>query len=81
MVACRDQSFYVGFTHDLGARISLHNKGRGSKYLRRKIPVELVFAKEYRYYKNALIAEKRLKKKTRKQKEELVRVYGGRNDR
>jgi len=53
----------------------LHNKGKGAKYLRGKLPVQLVYAKEYRYYKNALRAERNTKKLTHKQKEELVTGY------
>ena len=53
----------------------MHNKGKGAKYLRGKLPVQLVYAKEYRYYKNALRAERNTKKLTHKQKEELVTGY------
>jgi len=53
----------------------LHNKGNGAKYLRGKLPVELVYAKEYRYYKNALRAERKIKKLRSWQKQELIRIY------
>jgi len=62
-------------------RVKLHNKGHGAKYLRGKLPVKLVYAKEYRYYKNALCAERRIKKLTREQKERLIRVYETNNQR
>ena len=75
IVECRNRTYYTGSTNSLEDRIKLHNKGRGAKYLRGKRPVELVYAKEYRYYKNALHAERNLKKLTRAQKEELIRVY------
>ena len=35
----------------------------------------MVYAKEYKYYKNALRAERNLKKRTRKEKEEIIRNY------
>lgn len=69
--------YYTGFTSDLEARIKLHNQGRGAKYLRGKGPAELVFAKEYAYYKNALRAERDIKKLTRKQKDDIVKIYAG----
>jgi predicted GIY-YIG superfamily endonuclease len=47
----------------------------GAKYLRGKGPAQLVYVREYRYYKNACHAERDLKKLTRKQKEELVRTF------
>ena len=75
MIECRKSTYYAGYTNDLTARINLHNSGHGAKYLRGKLPVKLVYAKEYRYYKNALHAERNLKKLTRAQKEELVRIY------
>jgi putative endonuclease len=75
IVRCNGGAYYTGYTNDLGARIKLHNKGHGAKYLRGKGPVELVYKKEYKYYKNALHAERNLKKLTRAQKEELIRIY------
>lgn len=51
-------------------------KGNGAKYLKGKSPVQLVYAKEYKYYKNALRGERNLKKLTRKQKEDLIIKYG-----
>jgi len=43
--------------------------------LKGKRPVKLVYKKEYKYFKNALRAERNLKKLTRKQKEGLIRIY------
>ena len=75
IVECRTGAYYTGYTDDLEERIRLHNSGHGVKFLRGKLPVGLVYAKEYRYYKNALHAERNLKKLTRAQKEELIRIY------
>jgi len=76
-VECADGTYYTGSTSNLERRIKEHNDGkRGARYLRGKGPVVLVYAKEYSYYKNALHAERSLKKLTRAQKEELIRIYG-----
>ena len=75
IVRCINGTYYTGYTNDLDARIKLHNKGYGARYLRGKGPVELVYAKEYRYYKNALHAERRIKKLRHGQKEDLVKIY------
>ncbi len=75
IVECKDGSYYTGYTNDLKERVKLHNNGHGARYLRGKLPARLVYAKEYRYYKNALHAERNLKKLTRGQKEELIRIY------
>jgi len=75
IVECRDGTYYTGSTNDLEDRIGRHNKGHGAKSLRGKLPVKLVYAKEYRYFKNVLHAERNMKKLTRAQKEELIRIY------
>ena len=75
LVECRDGSYYAGSTRDLKARIKLHNEGHGAKYLRGRRPVKLVYAREFRYFKNVLRAERNLKKLKRKQKEVLTKAY------
>ncbi len=75
IVQCRDGTYYTGYTKNLESRISLHNNGHGAKYLKNRLPVKLVYAKEYRYYKNALRRERNIKKLTRKQKERLIGNY------
>jgi len=77
IVQCRDGTYYTGYTNALESRIALHNSGNGAKFLRGKLPVKLVYAKEYHYYKNALRAERRVKKLTRAQKLNLIRIYAG----
>ncbi len=72
IVRCRNGAYYTGYTKDLENRIKKHNSGQGAKYLRGKGPVTLVYSKRYRYYKNALRAERDIKKLTRKKKEKLI---------
>ncbi len=79
IVQCRDGTYYTGSTNNVEDRIKLHNKGHGAKYLRGKLPVSLVYAKEYRYYKNALHRERNIKKMTREQKENLIKSYNENN--
>jgi putative endonuclease len=79
IVQCRDGTYYTGYTKNLENRIALHKSGRGAKYVKYKLPAELVYAKEYRYYKNALNEEKRIKTLTREQKSKLVRSYAENN--
>ena len=79
IVRCSDGTYYTGSTNDLRARIKLHDSGNGAKFLRGKGPVKLVYAREYRYYKNVLRAERYLKRQTRQYKEELVRVYASKH--
>jgi putative endonuclease len=75
ILQCVNGMYYIGSTNNLEDRIERHNRGHGAKSLSGKLPVKLVYAKEYRYYKNALHAERNLKKLTRSQKEELICIY------
>lgn len=73
ILECQDGTFYTGYTNDLEKRIEEHNNSkRGARYTRYKRPVKLVWFKEYKYFKKALLEEKRIKTLTRKQKEKLV---------
>ena len=73
MLECSDGTFYTGYTLSIDRRVKLHNAGKGAKYTRDRRPVMLVWSKEYRYFKPAFLAEKRIKELTRKQKETLVK--------
>ena len=76
IVECADGTYYTGYTNDLEKRLKEHNDGkRGAKYLRGKIPVKLAYAKEYKYYKNAVHAEIDIKKRTRREKIAMIEVY------
>lgn len=73
IVQCLDGSYYTGYTNDLEKRIDEHNNTkRGAKYLKGKLPVKLVWKKEYEYRHYAMRAEYRIKQLNRRQKELLV---------
>ncbi len=75
IVQCADGTYYTGYTPDLVKRIELHNNGKGAKYTKGRLPVKLVWSKEYRYFRKAFKKEATLKKLTRKEKQELVKIY------
>ena len=75
MVECADGTYYTGYTNDLKVRLKRHNDGLASKYTRARLPVTLVWKKEYRQFRSAFKAEIMIKHLTRLQKEALV---GGR---
>ncbi len=72
ILQCQDNTFYTGHTNDLARRLKQHNSKKGAWYTKFKTPVELVWSKKYSYFKPAFMAEQRIKKLTRKQKETLV---------
>ena len=43
IVRCADQTLYTGVAVDVDARIVQHNSGRGAKYTRGRLPVELIY--------------------------------------
>lgn len=75
ILSCADGTFYTGYTSDLNQRLKTHNSGRGAKYLKGKLPAQLAYAKRYRYYKLAILEERRIKQLTRKGKEKLVAAW------
>lgn len=44
LLRCRDGSLYCGWTADLDRRLRDHANGRGSRYTRSRLPVELALA-------------------------------------
>ena len=73
ILECRDGTYYTGYTPDLARRIELHNLGKGAKYTRGRGPVKLIWSREFKYFRNAVVEERRIKRLTRVQKEILVR--------
>jgi len=73
LIRCRDGSLYTGITTDVDRRLAEHQSGKGSKYLRGRSPLILVFQKELGSKNLALAMENKVKKLTKKQKEELIR--------
>lgn len=72
ILECSDGSYYTGYTNNIVERLRLHKNGLGSKYVRSKLPVKLVYCSLYRYYKLAIKEERRIKGLSRQEKETLV---------
>ena len=75
MIRDKNGAYYSGYTKDLNNRLDLHANGNGAKYLRGRSPLKLVFYKKFNYFKNALIAEQRLKRLTRERKQQLAHIF------
>lgn len=62
LVRCCDQSLYCGITNDLEKRLETHNLGKGAKYTRSRIPVD-IFGTSLKLTKSdALKLEHRIKR-------------------
>jgi putative endonuclease len=46
VLRCAGGTFYTGITNDLGRRLQAHREGRGAKYTRGRLPLELVHVEE-----------------------------------
>ena len=72
IVKCSDGTYYTGYTNDLEKRLLAHNAGKGAKYTRNRLPVEIVYFEEYEDKSEAMKREYAIKRLTRKQKEKLI---------
>ena len=73
ILKCKDGSFYTGITSNLKKRMNEHKTGKGSKYVRSRLPFELVYFEKALNKSEALKREHRIKSLTRKGKMNLVR--------
>ncbi|MEI4771531.1 GIY-YIG nuclease family protein [Psychrobacillus sp. FJAT-51614] len=74
VLECSDGSYYAGYTNDLENRVSVHNKGKGAKYTRSKLPVSCIFHEQFETKQEAMQAEYAFKQLTRLQK---IQYMGG----
>ena len=72
LLRCRDGSLYAGYTDDPERRVKVHNSGKGSKYTRSRLPVELVYQEEHPDKSSALRRECQLKRLSRAEKLKLI---------
>jgi len=72
ILKCSDQSLYTGSTIDLEKRLLQHQAGKGAKYTKQRLPVELVYSEEYALTGEAFHREKQVQGWTRKKKIALI---------
>lgn len=73
MIEVSDGSYYTGISNDVSRRISIHQKGLGSKYVRSRLPVKrVVYLEPAKNKSAALKREYAIKRLSRKKKEELI---------
>lgn len=72
ILRCGDGSLYTGCTDNVSRRLAVHQSGKGAKYTRSHLPVELAYQEELSDRQSALRREAAIKKLTRAQKLELL---------
>ena len=73
ILKCSDNSLYTGWTNDIKHRLKMHNEGKGAKYTKARLPVELVYFEEYENKIEAMRREYAIKQLKRKEKLMLIK--------
>lgn len=77
VLACRDCTYYGGYTVDLTRRLAEHNSGKGAKYTHpvRRRPVSMIHAEHFDSRSAAMKAEAAFKKLPRTKKEQYLKEH------
>ena len=72
ILRCHDDTLYTGYTTDPMRRLEVHQNGKGAKYTRSRLPVELIYQEELEDKSSALQREAAIKKLSREEKLQLI---------
>ncbi|NIW24792.1 MAG: GIY-YIG nuclease family protein [Gammaproteobacteria bacterium] len=72
ILRCVDSTLYTGVTTRVADRVAAHNAGRGAKYTRGRLPVELVYEERIGDRGDALSREAQIKRLSAIEKRRLV---------
>ena len=68
LLKCVDGSFYCGWTVDPARRLWQHQAGKGSRYTRSRLPVQMVYCEQFQDRQQAMRREREIKNMTHAQK-------------
>ena len=68
LLRCSDGSLYCGWTFDLERRLEAHRSGRGARYTRGRLPVDVAWVAELPDAASARREEARVKRLARAEK-------------
>ncbi len=71
VVRCADGSLFTAITNDPEAAVQELNAGRGSSYVKARLPVFLAYSEEYMNEEDAEIRAEQLRRMSREDKERL----------
>lgn len=74
ILQCFDNSLYTGITNDIEKRLASHRTGKGSKYVRSRLPVELIYKEEAVDKSTAAKREMEIKNWSREEKIEKLNL-------
>lgn len=79
LLRCSDGTLYTGWTNDVTRRTRVHNQGKGAKYTKSRLPVQLVYQQGCSSKEAALHREWQIKTLSRKEKLDMVRRHQRKN--
>lgn len=80
ILKCSDSTLYTGWTNDLKKRLETHCNGKGAKYTKARLPVELVYFEEFDNKIDAMKREYAIKKLSRSDKLKLIQKIEMKNN-
>ncbi|SUY46754.1 excinuclease ABC C subunit domain-containing protein [Clostridium putrefaciens] len=72
ILKCSDNTLYTGWTVDIEKRLATHSIGKGAKYTRCRLPVELVYFEKHLDKISAQKREYAIKQLSRAEKLKLI---------
>lgn len=75
LLLCSDKSLYCGITTDVKRRFQEHKAGKGGNYTRSHKVVKIIYTEKAKDRSSALKREAAIKRLTRAQKLELIKIY------
>jgi putative endonuclease len=74
LLRCADGTLYCGWSTDPERRLRQHQAGRASRYTRSRLPVELIYSREFETRSEAMREEVRIKRLAPGEKRRLANV-------
>jgi len=74
MIECEDGTYYCGATKNLKKRFNEHKMGKGSKYIRSRKAVNIVYSEEFDNKYDAFEREREIKGFNRQKKLKLIEL-------
>lgn len=75
ILLCADGTLYTGIARDAEKRLQVHNRGRGAKYTRSRLPVRILYRESQPDKSAALRRELEIKKLSRAEKLRLIATH------
>ncbi len=73
ILRCGDGTLYCGYTNNVEKRLEAHRSGKGAKYTKGRLPLELVYAEKFAEKGDALRREAEIKKLSKKEKLNIIK--------